>query len=421
MSRRFNDGYDGGRSSYNSYGRNGGRAYNNDGRRSLDRTSLQLFVGNVPVPCLHGELREFLNTAMRQGGLKIAAQLPGEAVSNVRVNNRFAFAEFATADECSLGLNLNGIKFKGHCLNITRPKKYRGPATQAVSWHDWVNKKMQENPSLKNNVVGLTSAEEHQQFLAAERMNKGYTPGSQSGGRYDSNWTSSGGGIRQSQHPPDNYRLYVGNCPMGIQSGTLSSFFSEAMMNANLTTSQGNPIVQCNVTNKNFAFITFRSVEEATNAMNMTGIPFMGKELSLGRPRGYVGPQNESFATWKTLLQTNFDVEKAKLFANSIKSLKMQHHTFVDMTQVPDGVKIGLLAGEPSKAIEISNLKDVQDIKAGLEEECSRFGNVSSIDVNGTTGVVRVEFASLFDAASALLGMHGRTLDGKQITIKYVR
>ena len=192
-------------------------------------------------------------------------------------------------------------------------------------------------------------------------------------------------------------------------------------MNANLTTSQGNPIVQCNVTNKNFAFITFRSVEEATNAMNMTGIPFMGKELSLGRPRGYVGPQNESFATWKTLLQTNFDVEKAKLFANSIKSLKMQHHTFVDMTQVPDGVKIGLLAGEPSKAIEISNLKDVQDIKAGLEEECSRFGNVSSIDVNGTTGIARVEFASLFDASSALLGMHGRTLDGNQITIKYVR
>ena len=336
----------------------------------------------------------------------------------MRVNNRFAFAEFATADECSLGLNLNG-NFKGHCLNITRPKKYRDQQLKPSLGMTGLIKNARE-PSLKNNVVGLTSAEEHQQFLYG-RMNKGFTPGSQSGGRYDSTWTSSGGGIRQSQHPPDNYRLYVGNCPMGIQSGTLSSFFSEAMMNANLTTSQGNPIVQCNVTNKNFAFITFRSVEEATNAMNMTGIPFMGKELSLGRPRGYVGPQNESFATWKTLLQTNFDVEKAKLFANSIKSLKIQHHTFVDMTQVPDGVKIGLLAGEPSKAIEISNLKDVQDIKAGLEEECSRFGNVSSIDVNGTTGVVRVEFASLFDAASALLGMHGRTLDGKQITIKYVR
>ena len=95
------------------------------------------------------------------------------------------------------------------------------------------------------------------------------------------------------------------------------------------------------------------------------------------------------------MLQTNFDVEKAKLFANSIKSLKMQHHTFVDMTQVPDGVKIGVLAGEPSKAIEISNLKGVQDIKAGVEDECSRFGNVSSIDVNGTTGIARVEFASL--------------------------
>ena len=137
MSRRFNDGYDGGRSSYNSYGRNGGRAYNNDGRRSLDRTSLQLFVGNVPVPCLHGELREFLNTAMRQGGLKIAAQLPGEAVSNVRVNNRFAFAEFATA-EGSLGLNLNELSLRAIKYHQT---KKPWTSNTAVSWHDWLIKK----------------------------------------------------------------------------------------------------------------------------------------------------------------------------------------------------------------------------------------------------------------------------------------
>ena len=63
------------------------------------------------------------------------------------------------------------------------------------------------------------------------------------------------------------------------------------MTKAKLTTAPGNPITQCNVTNKNFAFITFRTVEEACNALNMNGIPFMGKELSLGRPKGYVGPK----------------------------------------------------------------------------------------------------------------------------------
>ena len=34
-------------------------------------------------------------------------------------------------------------------------------------------------------------------------------------------------------------------------------FFSQAMTKAKLTTAPGNPITQCNVTNKNFAFITW--------------------------------------------------------------------------------------------------------------------------------------------------------------------
>ena len=114
---------------------------------------------------------------------------------------------------------------------------------------------------------------------------------------------------------------------MGIQGHSLNNFISKAMANAKLITSPGNPITQCNVTNRGFAFITFRTVEEATNSLHMQGIPFMGKELSLGRPKGYVGPSNQKFATWKTLLQTNFNLQKAILFASSTNALKMQHHT----------------------------------------------------------------------------------------------
>ena len=402
----------------NNNRRNYGRNFGNN-----DRTAVQLFIGNIPHQCLGGELREFLNTAARQGGLKIAPQLPGEAIINIRVSNRFAFAEFASADECSLGLNLNGIKFKGHCLNITRPKKYRGPSSPSVSWYDWINVKINEQPSLRNVVVGLTTEQEHQQFLAAERMNKGFTVGGVRQQQQQQQYNSHNGNNynnNSSRAPPDNYRLYVGNCPMGIQGHSLNNFISKAMANAKLITSPGNPITQCNVTNRGFAFITFRTVEEATNSLHMQGIPFMGKELSLGRPKGYVGPSNQKFATWKTLLQTNFNLQKAILFASSTNALKMQHHTFVDMISVPPGVRIGLAAGPPSKSVEISNLKGVADLKAGIEEECKRFGNVSTIDVNEKEGIARVEFSSLYDAACALLGIHGRKLDGNAVNVKYV-
>ena len=59
--------------------------------------------------------------------LKIAAQLP-EAVSNVRVNNRFA-AQNSRLPTMQSWFELNGIKFK---FKYHRPKKYRGPATQAA-------------------------------------------------------------------------------------------------------------------------------------------------------------------------------------------------------------------------------------------------------------------------------------------------
>ena len=36
------------------------------------------------------------------------------------------------------------------------------------------------------------------------------------------------------------------------------------------------------------------------------------------------------------------DLKKAKLFAHSTNTLKMKHHTFVDMIQVPTGVKCWL-------------------------------------------------------------------------------
>ena len=62
---------------------------------------------------------------MRQGGLKIAAQLPGEAVSNVRVNNRFAFAEFRSPEETSKALTmLAGCDLAGRQLSFARPSKY---------------------------------------------------------------------------------------------------------------------------------------------------------------------------------------------------------------------------------------------------------------------------------------------------------
>ncbi len=48
------------------------------------------------------------------------------------MNNRFAFLEFRSVDECSAAMNLNNIPFMGSALNLARPAKFEGPPD--VSW-----------------------------------------------------------------------------------------------------------------------------------------------------------------------------------------------------------------------------------------------------------------------------------------------
>lgn len=66
-----------------------------------------------------------------------------------------------------------------------------------------------------------------------------------------------------------------------------------------LNTMPGNPIVHTRL-NPKFAFVELRSVEEATNMLNITGIPFLGNYLRIGRPTKYVGPVT-AHKTWQEL------------------------------------------------------------------------------------------------------------------------
>ncbi len=52
---------------------------------------------------------------------------PGNPIANVRMNNRFAFLEFRSIEECSASMNLNNIPFMGSALNLARPAKFEGP------------------------------------------------------------------------------------------------------------------------------------------------------------------------------------------------------------------------------------------------------------------------------------------------------
>ena len=81
-------------------------------------------------------------------------------------------------------------------------------------------------------------------------------------------------------------------------------FLNAAMQQVGLTNAPGNPIVTTRLSGK-FAFVEMRTIDEANNALNMNGIPFMGQSLRIGRPSKYTGPMIQHM-NWDELLAKHY-------------------------------------------------------------------------------------------------------------------
>ncbi|KAJ7224380.1 hypothetical protein GGX14DRAFT_531901 [Mycena pura] len=86
-------------------------------------------------------------------------------------------------------------------------------------------------------------------------------------------------------------RLYIGSITPEVTEQNLADFFNAKMEEMKIGTGgTGNPVlaVQCNY-EKNYAFVEFRSAEDATAAMAFDGIIFINGPLKIRRPKDYSG------------------------------------------------------------------------------------------------------------------------------------
>ncbi|KAI0821549.1 hypothetical protein BC629DRAFT_1461875 [Irpex lacteus] len=89
-------------------------------------------------------------------------------------------------------------------------------------------------------------------------------------------------------------RLYIGSITTEVTETNLADFFNAKMKEMDIGTgAPGNPVlaVQCNY-EKNYAFVEFRSAEDATAAMAFDGIIFINGPLKIRRPKDYGGPES---------------------------------------------------------------------------------------------------------------------------------
>lgn len=274
-------------------------------------------------------------------------------------------------DDCSACLNLNGIPFMGSLLKIDRPAKYAGPATPAKTWQELTG---QAVPA--GNFVGEV----------------GVNPATK--------------GFRE---------IFIGNTPPDTTAAALSDFIGGALQRMGMARPEGtpcaaSPIVQVRV-NAKFSFVEFRSVEEASNTLNLNGIPFNGCALNIKRSakhEPHLGPDPSVFFSWDDLL--------SRWMTGEVKLLT---------------------AGPPTAVLCITNMVGAEeladaelhaDMIEDTTEECAMHGSVKSVSApsgaeggagQSSGGRLFVEMQAEEDAKRVLVALKGRSFDGRVVDVKF--
>lgn len=119
-------------------------------------------------------------------------------------------------------------------------------------------------------------------------------------------------------------RLYIGSITPEINEQNLADFFNNKMTEMKIGTgAPGNPVlaVQCNY-EKSYAFVEFRSAEDATAAMAFDGIMFLNGPLKIRRPKDYGGLEMPTTASFHVpgVVSTNVPDSENKVFVGGLPS-----------------------------------------------------------------------------------------------------
>ncbi|KAJ3416097.1 U2 small nuclear RNA auxiliary factor 2 [Chytridiales sp. JEL 0842] len=118
-------------------------------------------------------------------------------------------------------------------------------------------------------------------------------------------------------------RLYVGSIPFGIQEEALIRFFNATLVQLNMATESEPPVIATQINHdKNYAFLEFRTADEATAAMALDGLSFQGQTLKIRRPKDYQPPPGAATSAVYVpgVVSTNVPDSPFKLFIGGLPS-----------------------------------------------------------------------------------------------------
>ena len=112
-------------------------------------------------------------------------------------------------------------------------------------------------------------------------------------------------------------RLYLGSITSLADEDNIALFFNAKMREMGLAQGPGNPVLAVQVNReKNYAFVEFRSAEDATAGMQLDGTVFLDGPLRVRRPHDYAGP--ETLTSYNTMLPSTVPDSANKIFVGGL-------------------------------------------------------------------------------------------------------
>lgn len=277
----------------------------------------ELFVGNIPSNIDERFLLSFLNGAMRLANLCAKNDAP---CLSCQVNSgNFAFVEMVDGEMANKCLNLNGILFLNARMKVGRPKKYTGPFVVTKTWQEMMGETMTIDAVL------------------------------------------------DSEKEKVNRELFVGNTTAEMTEQMLKDFLGAAMESVGLNIMEGSPITLCELFGK-YAFLELRTPREATNALNLNNIPFMGVNLQITRPAKWQGAF-EPHSNWEHIL-ARFNMKPEEFQLGQILNASVLSAT--PMAAVVEGDDIGSIKAELAQVKRALDITRTQLDEANKKSEARK-------------------------------------------------
>jgi len=240
----------------------------------------------------------------------------------------------------------------------------------------------------------------------------------------------------QNKFGPTANRIYVGNLHINITADNLKEVFSQFGQIDGVDLQK-----DAMGASKGYAFVRFKEVQAAQNALKVDGLELMGRVLK-------IGPVNEtqqsqagtdlSKGSWKLDDDEGSGVQMSSQSRQSMmQKLAMQHG--IDMPQQPPGLGGGLggpgMPQQPavdvlSNCIVLKNMFDPVtetgdewdvEIKEDCEEEGASYGTVLHcyVEKQMPGGLVYMMFSELAGAQKCCQKMSGRWFNKRQVLTEF--